>query len=241
MKSAGDRHRGEPALLRGDKHQPRGGSGQREAAPRPGLAVELRGADLNRQTRQIVSGVRGERPLHQPEVARPGHADPLAMPRLRAQPTQCRQSVGPLLEGAELALRAERPAHALNHDLETALGQQPPEDQPDRLPAAIRRAHEHRWLRLIPRRPRDPAVGQQHRPVIHLDPQISFTHHVVGLRTRQAHAPGNDRAGGTHDTDAKRPSESCWPVRRCLAAPGAIGRGHPADEITVRFLADSSV
>src|SRR6185437_14083446 len=47
---------------------------------------------------------------------------------------------------------------------------------------------------------RDPAIGQQHCPVIHRHGQIRLVGHVVGLRLGEAHPPGDHLAGKGHET-----------------------------------------
>ena len=178
--------------------------------------MELRGADLDGERGEVVAGVGRERPLHEPEIAGADHADALGVPGLRADPPQRGEPVGALVEGAELALRAERAAHALHEHLQPALGEQPSEDQAEQLAAPVGRAHEHRRLRLVAARARDVAVGEQYRAVVHPHAQIALADDVAGLRARQAHAPGDDRAGEAHGGD-RRP-------RRADAASGSVAR-----------------
>jgi hypothetical protein len=61
----------------------------------------LSSADLDGQRDQIVAGLGRHRPLDQAQVARPDHPDPLTMPRLLAEPAQCGQSIGALIERTE--------------------------------------------------------------------------------------------------------------------------------------------
>ncbi len=197
--AAGHRQRREPALLRGDEDQPRRRRLEREASARVCLAVKLRRAHLDRQRGQVVPGLRRDRPLHQPQVAGADHADPLGVPRLLADPAQRGQTVDALVERAEPALRAECPPHALHDDLQPPLGQDPSEDQAERA-GAVRRASAPARSAAAGRARRacHPAVGQQHRAVVHRDAQVALADDVAGLRARQPHAPGEDRTPEAH-------------------------------------------
>ncbi len=146
--------------------------------------MELRRADLNRERREVVAGLGRDRPLHEPEVARAHHPDPVAVPRLLAEPAQRREAVVTLDERAELALGAERAAHALDHDLQPALGKQAAEQQSDELPAPVRGADEHGRLRAVPRGAGDPAVGEQRRAVIHHHAEVLLADHIDRLGAR---------------------------------------------------------
>ena len=136
--------------------------------------MELRGADLDRQRREVVAGIRRDRPLHEPEIARADHPDPLA--RATAASRIQRSVASPSARssnGLNCPSEPNVPAHALDHDLEAALGQQPAEEQPDQLPAPVRRADQYRRLwpgarsrgrpsgrRAAPRRRPSPRAGR---------------------------------------------------------------------------------
>ena len=61
----------------------------------------------------------------------------MGMPWLLPKPPKRGQPVDALLEGTEPSIRAERAPNALDHHLQTALSEQPPEDQPNQLPPPI--------------------------------------------------------------------------------------------------------
>ena len=161
-------------------------------------AVKLRGRDLDRERRDVVAGRGRDGPLHEAEVARADEPDPLAVPGLRADPVERRQAVVALVERVEVAAGAERAARALDDDLQPALGERAAEDEPEHLAAAVRRAHEHRRLRRVARRARDPAVGQQHDAVVHRHAQVLLADDVLGLGAGQAGERGEQRAGEAH-------------------------------------------
>jgi len=171
--------------------------------------VELRGAHLDRERAEVLAGVGRDRPLDEAEVARADHPDPPVVPGLLAQPAERREPVGALVEGAELAAGAERAADALDDDLEPALGEQPPEDEAEELPAPVRGADEHRRLGHLPGGAGDPAVGEQDRAVVGGDGEVLLADDVVRPRARQAHAPGEDlarEADGPIVVGPRRPS-----------------------------------
>jgi hypothetical protein len=92
------------------------------------------------------------------------------VPRLLAKPAERGESVGALVERVEAPTGAERPARALDDDLKTALGDQPPEQEAERA-APVRRAHEHGGRR--PAAERGVAVGKQNDAVVHRDGEVA--------------------------------------------------------------------
>ena len=120
------------------------------------------------------------------------------MPRLRADPAERRKPIGTLVERRERPFGSERPADALDHDLKSALSEQAPEQQPDRPVAAVRRADQHGRLRAATIIAPEPAVGEQHRAVVHRDAQVALADDVERLGRDQPHAPGEQLAGKAH-------------------------------------------
>ena len=184
------------------------------------LAVELRRGDRGREGAELVARLRGDRPLHQPHVARADHAHRALAPRLLAQPAQRRQAVGALVERREAPSGAERPAHALHDDLEAALGEQAPVDDAEEAVPAVRGAHEDR-RRLVSRRARgDVAVGEQDHAVVHLGGQVAQDLDVAGLRRGQVQRPAEDLAEQAHEPPSCPPAP---PETRGPPAPAAYG------------------
>ena len=166
--AVGEQQRRQPPLLHLEQQQPRQRRVERHAAAPVGHPAELRRGHRRRHRVDMV----GDRPLHDAHVARPDRPDRSGVPRLPVEPAQRRQPVGSFVERVELPAGAERPAHALHHRLQPALGQQPAEQEAERVPAAVRGAHEHGRRR--PGARRGVAVGVQDDAVVHLDREIAL-------------------------------------------------------------------
>ena len=117
------------------------------------------------------------------------------MPRLLAQPAERGEPVGALIERVEPPTGAERPARALDHDLKTALGDQPPEQEAE-CAAPVRRAHQHRGCR--PTAGRGVAVGEQNDAVVHPDGKVAVDHELPRSRRGQPEKPAGNLAEQRH-------------------------------------------
>ena len=149
---------------------------------------------MDRHRRQVVAGRRS------PTGRSPGSSGPIVPtgPACHGCARSQRSVASPSArssKGLNVAAGAERPPHALDDDLQAPLGQQPAEQQPHELAPPVRRAHEHGGRGPVGALAGHPAVGQQHRPVVHRGAQVAAADHVEGLRPRQPHAPRQDLAG----------------------------------------------
>ena len=138
------RQRRQPPLLHGNDHQPRGDVLQRQA-----VDPRRSGRRTARRRRGSTSPPGPRRPRRRSPTARsPGswaRASPPA-PQCHGWACSQRSVARPSARssnGLKLAAGAERAAHALDDDLQSALGEQPPEQQRDELPPPVGRAHEH--------------------------------------------------------------------------------------------------
>ena len=168
---------------------------ERERAVGVDEAAELRGGDLRRERLQPGGRARGDRPLHEAEIAGAGHGDAAPEPGLLLEPRQGVLAVLRLVaEGIEVALRAERPARALHHDLVAPLGEGA-RDRPHVPPAPVRAADQDdvRGRGVA----RMQAVGEEHDAVAHRDPEVGLDGDVLGFGGRKtAEAGEQTRADG---------------------------------------------
>ena len=171
--------RREGPLLARDLAHPAHGRVQRERPARVERGAEVGGGHLGGDRAEVRPRVRRDGPLGHAEVARAAGAEGTGVPRLLSQPGDRREAVVVLVgpERVERAARAEGAAAALDHGLEPPLGEQPAEQQPPRPAPPVGRAdqHQRRWRPQWPGPgPRCVAVGEQHRPVRHRDPQVTI-------------------------------------------------------------------
>ena len=141
---------------------------------------------------QLRRRVHGQRPLHEPEVARAVGGQPSVEPALLAQPGDGVLPVRDLVaHRLELPAGPEGAAATLQQHVVAAFGQDLRAQQAERAAAAVRTADQHGGRRR--HADRQVVISQQERAVGHRHVEIALDRHLIPLR-RQRPRPGQHLA-----------------------------------------------